>query len=214
MALIHCLECGKEISDKATQCIHCGYPLPVQNGAEIRPERYVPVGGRKEKNRRLWVLLAVVLLAAVVAGAFVLQGTRIELPYGIRPGMSVGELRRQMEDHGFEYSREQQYAVYRVLFFEECYVRGYQADFVTVTVENDGVIEVGVFYDDGHEHGRKNPSDRFDALREQLMAEYGSPDTDFSGVAAWESGAYRVMLRYTDNTGGDLWINYTYRPGK
>ena len=27
MALIKCPECGKEISDKATQCIHCGYPL-------------------------------------------------------------------------------------------------------------------------------------------------------------------------------------------
>lgn len=27
MALIVCPECGKEISDKAIQCIHCGYPL-------------------------------------------------------------------------------------------------------------------------------------------------------------------------------------------
>ena len=27
MALIKCPECGKEISDKATSCIHCGYPL-------------------------------------------------------------------------------------------------------------------------------------------------------------------------------------------
>lgn len=27
MALIKCPECGKEISDKAPQCIHCGYPI-------------------------------------------------------------------------------------------------------------------------------------------------------------------------------------------
>lgn len=27
MALIKCPECGKNISDKACQCIHCGYPL-------------------------------------------------------------------------------------------------------------------------------------------------------------------------------------------
>ena len=27
MALIKCPECGKEISDKAIQCIHCGYPI-------------------------------------------------------------------------------------------------------------------------------------------------------------------------------------------
>ena len=27
MALIKCSECGKEISDKATTCIHCGNPI-------------------------------------------------------------------------------------------------------------------------------------------------------------------------------------------
>lgn len=27
MALIKCPECGKEVSDKAKACIHCGYPL-------------------------------------------------------------------------------------------------------------------------------------------------------------------------------------------
>lgn len=25
--LINCPECGKEISDKALKCIHCGYPI-------------------------------------------------------------------------------------------------------------------------------------------------------------------------------------------
>lgn len=27
MSLIKCPECGKEISDKAKHCVHCGYPL-------------------------------------------------------------------------------------------------------------------------------------------------------------------------------------------
>lgn len=27
MALIKCPECGKEISNKAKMCIHCGYPI-------------------------------------------------------------------------------------------------------------------------------------------------------------------------------------------
>lgn len=38
MALIKCPECNKEVSDKATVCIHCGYPLPkyVDISAEIR----------------------------------------------------------------------------------------------------------------------------------------------------------------------------------
>ena len=27
MALIKCPDCGKEVSDKANACIHCGYPI-------------------------------------------------------------------------------------------------------------------------------------------------------------------------------------------
>ena len=36
MALIICPECGKEISDKAKCCIHCGYPL--EEEAQKQPE--------------------------------------------------------------------------------------------------------------------------------------------------------------------------------
>ena len=35
MALIKCPECGKEISDKSNQCIHCGYPLIIKNEQKI-----------------------------------------------------------------------------------------------------------------------------------------------------------------------------------
>ena len=30
MALINCPECGKQISDKAPACIHCGYPIQTE----------------------------------------------------------------------------------------------------------------------------------------------------------------------------------------
>ena len=39
MALIKCPECGKEVSDKCTQCIHCGYPL-VNYKCVINGEEY------------------------------------------------------------------------------------------------------------------------------------------------------------------------------
>lgn len=53
MALIKCPECGKEISDKAPACIHCGYPLrelksestPVSPAAQIEPQ---PVSTMKQ----------------------------------------------------------------------------------------------------------------------------------------------------------------------
>lgn len=41
MALINCPECGKEVSDKAKACIHCGFPLdelqsmPVSHNAQM-----------------------------------------------------------------------------------------------------------------------------------------------------------------------------------
>lgn len=38
MALIKCPECGKEISDKAEKCIHCGYPL--KNKTIINKKEY------------------------------------------------------------------------------------------------------------------------------------------------------------------------------
>lgn len=31
MALIKCPECGKEVSDKSKQCIHCGFPFEQKN---------------------------------------------------------------------------------------------------------------------------------------------------------------------------------------
>ena len=39
MALINCPECGKQISDKAAACIHCGYPLEnaAQTNNKARP---------------------------------------------------------------------------------------------------------------------------------------------------------------------------------
>ena len=43
MALIKCPECGRDISDKANACVHCGYPLSkVADNAE-----------KKESNKEL-----------------------------------------------------------------------------------------------------------------------------------------------------------------
>ena len=35
MALIKCPECGREVSNKAPACIHCGYPLQESQPQEI-----------------------------------------------------------------------------------------------------------------------------------------------------------------------------------
>lgn len=36
MSLIKCPECGREVSDKSKQCIHCGYPIhEVKDGSKV-----------------------------------------------------------------------------------------------------------------------------------------------------------------------------------
>lgn len=41
MALIICPECGKEISDKAAVCIHCGYPIQEMKQADTNKTYHV-----------------------------------------------------------------------------------------------------------------------------------------------------------------------------
>ena len=61
MALIKCKECGREISDKATACIHCGCPV---NSSQVpSEEQYKP----SKKKRWLVVGLAGVAVVAVAA---------------------------------------------------------------------------------------------------------------------------------------------------
>ena len=58
MALINCEECGKEISDKASACPHCG--VPIQN--EVKPEEI-----SKNSSNNKWaiaIFLAMVILIA------------------------------------------------------------------------------------------------------------------------------------------------------
>lgn len=45
MALINCPECGKQISNKAKFCIHCGYPLEFLESEQSKPDN-----GTLEKN--------------------------------------------------------------------------------------------------------------------------------------------------------------------
>lgn len=55
MALIKCPECGKEISDAADKCVHCGYPLKkTESPFSIPPLTPEPqyVGNSKIRNKK------------------------------------------------------------------------------------------------------------------------------------------------------------------
>lgn len=53
MALISCPECGKEISDKAKMCIHCGYPLDNILTEELFSIEFVGFSRDSDSTRRI-----------------------------------------------------------------------------------------------------------------------------------------------------------------
>lgn len=55
MALIKCPECGKEISDKAKKCIHCGCPIATEQS-------------RARKRTIAIILIIAISIAAVIVG--------------------------------------------------------------------------------------------------------------------------------------------------
>ena len=75
MALIKCTECGKEISDKAEACPHCGCPI----SAMIKPENLKaestnngPENNKQKNGKKLkpWLLVAgaaVLLVVTLIA---------------------------------------------------------------------------------------------------------------------------------------------------
>lgn len=56
MSLINCPECGKEISDKSKQCIHCGYPL-IKINNELSSKKYCVVLTDDGNNRAKCVII-------------------------------------------------------------------------------------------------------------------------------------------------------------
>ena len=87
MALIKCEECGKEISDKAAACPHCGCPIPqaqeespsvdiAESAAEQPNEQPGPEKEKTPFYKTFWFWLIIVLVALWVRGAMVRQNAR------------------------------------------------------------------------------------------------------------------------------------------
>ena len=72
MALINCEECGREISDRATVCPHCGSPVPPAEAAVVPTPARVDTAPPKPPSRFRLGLKGKIALA--VAGALVLGG--------------------------------------------------------------------------------------------------------------------------------------------
>lgn len=72
MALIHCPECNKEISDKVAACPHCGYPF-TENSLpknESQPQQVEVTGVRLNKGGYKKVSLIIISIVIILAAVF------------------------------------------------------------------------------------------------------------------------------------------------
>jgi len=97
MAMIHCPECDREISDRAMMCPHCGYPMNGAFGYEYRSEReflglpllHIVAGrGFDPTTGKLRVAKGIIAIGPVAMGGVALGG----LSFGVVSfgGMAVG----------------------------------------------------------------------------------------------------------------------------
>ena len=79
MALISCPECGKQISDTAPSCPHCGYLFSTSTSAYVKQPKPTKIGEFKQN-----VGGGIAILAVGIIGLFCsLVGLIIFLPLGI-----------------------------------------------------------------------------------------------------------------------------------
>lgn len=75
MAIFQCKECGGKVSDRATECPHCGYPIVPATGVESEPE----TDNQLLKSKTwLWVSLAVAACAIGIGSYFCLRDDKAE----------------------------------------------------------------------------------------------------------------------------------------
>lgn len=75
MALIKCHECGREISDAAVACPHCGYPISREDNPSNNPTNKEAISSVESEtnekkpisNKTKWIWLAVFLVAILAA---------------------------------------------------------------------------------------------------------------------------------------------------
>lgn len=78
MSMIKCSECGKEISDKAKVCVHCGNPLENTEQDNSSNENKLKTKKNKKINQILYIILIILInLILFAAGTFHFLNTEL-----------------------------------------------------------------------------------------------------------------------------------------
>lgn len=80
MALIKCPECGKEISDKASNCPNCGCPIKIPKAEVFSNVPEQPITGQTSKKLNKKIISIVVVLAVVAIIGVVIYNVNVVQP--------------------------------------------------------------------------------------------------------------------------------------
>ena len=99
MALTNCPECGKEVSDQADQCPHCGYPLKKKQLEEQAAQRKkefaeqtTQLAEKTRSKKRALVGICAILAAAVLVFVLVVLPAQQRKAENTKPYRTVGNV--------------------------------------------------------------------------------------------------------------------------
>ena len=163
-------------------------------------------------GRRLPVLIAAVLLCmllTVTGGS--LAERNIELPYGLKPGMSYAQAVRTVEGYGLQADAGIEGGNGMVFYNPQCY--GIVPQCSTLEFMSSGIQFTTIFLEDSR-YSAANPSWNFNSVTTQMISDYGtSRMTQIRNGGGydyvWKNGQYTIELRY--DAPGEFSIFYQYR---
>ena len=184
MALIKCPECGKQMSDMASSCPHCGYTKNINQNSSKKSK---PKNSKSKFSIKYLVIIVVLLVGGYMLYSKPSQGGDVQPGGDIQPNAN-GNYEFNQNGKYFEFPTN--YKVY---------------------IDTDGTIYVGQYIDDSGAlipyisiekyTGYTNPVDILNELYELLVKEY--PDTsiviDLVNGQINDKNVYGACFGYTSN---------------
>lgn len=161
MALINCPECGKEISDTANKCPHCGY---------VRKSILNNISGNKKRS--MTIAVAIIVIACIVLTISILLRPNIKMnDFDIKNGKvaTILFLGLPSETDGDEWE------------YEDCGIKFYDIPVSSITYDiSDG--KYSLLFDGEYEENLKNILEKHcdDAKYVYLFTEYTYKELEIS----------------------------------
>lgn len=224
MALVKCPECRKEISDKASACPHCGFPIlnentigdnfqiDTNNESILEPEQSSSL--KKSNDMKKKVIVGGTIFGVVFIGVFmiILHNFNSEsLIRNVKWNMNLEQVQKAEENYSGEvgqYSEEYgQYAVLNIeQFGEKCSV--------SYVFEDDKLVSI--FFSPVY-----NTYNTAADIVKQLYIAYGNPseveidteDTIPRSILTWYKDKYQIEMLYIyDNNYISSSLGITFKP--